>query len=1074
MLRFGKVSAALVALLLLPSAVFAQATIAGVVRDASAAVLPGVSVEASSSVLIEKTRSVITDGTGQYRLTDLPPGTYVLTFSLQGFSTIKRDGLAVSGSGVITVNADMRLGQLTETVTVTGESPIVDTQSVRREVVLNNETLSTLPASRGYGSALATVPALNIGGVAGAGATTAPTTPQMMFFTAHGGASGEGRVMTNGLTVAAPFGGGGVSDVTYDTANAAEMQVLISGGLGEAETGGPSINIVPKSGGNTFQGAAFYSTSGDWATANNLNDQLRSFGITQPPALRTNWDASFSLGGPIKRDRLWFFANVRGWANASVVNGINANRYAGDAAHWDYAADPSIESRQAEGRKIFAVRLTGQLTPKNRLTVSHDYQRRCGGSSLREDGEGCRKAGSDWIASGRTFGADTVAPEAFPGYHDFPYNTTQVTYSAPLSSRTLIEAGYSRFAYGYARFGMAAPDGLMDFIPVTEQSGIYGRPNFSYRGVFDPLDFGFNQNDALNSSWRGSVAYVTGAHSIKVGYTGTFIDVRNGRVPNETQLRYTFNANAPVSAACPAGGTPRLCPVSVSYFLSPRWDQHDNTETMGFFAQDQWTIGRLTLQGGVRFDRAWSWAPADGNGTTETSRFNPAPISFDRTVSVRGYNDITPRFGVAYDLFGNGKTALKINGGKYLEAATGDVIYSSNNPAVRIVTRIGSGGAATRGWTDGNRNFAVDCDLRSPALQDNLAAGGDLCAAVGGVGLNFGNANPNTTTINPDILGGWGVRPYDWQIGASIQHELLPRLSVEAAYNRRWWGNFFVTDNTLTTAADYETYSLPIPQHDNLPGAGQLAQFVAITAAANARGSQSYMTAETDYGAARTAYWHGADFTATARLASGLNLQGGTSTGRAVRDNCEITRALPELLGTARVDSCAITEKWTTSFRGLASYTIPKVDVLVSASMRSIETTPGAGVATNGLSLAANYVVPNTCTATSAPNCYSIQQALGRLPANALATGTTTVNLLNPGQLYALERTTLVDMRFAKILRFGGRRADLGIDLYNLFNSNVTTAYQQTYEQVTGGAVWLRPTAIAAPRLARVNVTVTF
>jgi hypothetical protein len=898
----------------------------------------------------------------------------------------------------------------------------------------------------------------------------------MMFFTAHGGAAGEGRVMTNGLTVAAPFGGGGVSDVTYDTANAAEMQVLISGGLGEAETGGPSINIVPKSGGNTFQGSAFYSTSGDWATANNLNDQLRGFGITQPPTLRTNWDASFSLGGPIKRDRLWFFANLRGWANASVVNGINANRFAGDASHWDYSADTSIESRQAEGRKIYALRLTAQLTPKNRVTVSHDYQRRCGGSSLREDGEGCRKAGSDWIASGRTFGADTVSPETFPGYHDFPYNTTQATYSAPLSSRMLIEGGYSRFTYGYARFGMAAPDGLMNLIPVTEQSGIYGRTNFSYRGVFDPLDFGFNDNDALNSSWRGSVAYVTGAHNIKVGYTGTFIDVRNGRVPNNTQLRYTFNSNAPVSAACPAGGSPRLCPVSVSYFLSPRWDQHDNTQTMGFFAQDQWTLGRLTLQGGVRYDRAWSWAPAEGNGTTGTSRFNPAPISFERTVSVRGYNDITPRFGVAYDLFGNGKTALKINGGKYLEAATGDVIYSSMNPAARIVTRVGSGGAGNpaRGWTDGNRNFVVDCDLRSPLAQDNLATGGDQCAALGGNNLNFGNANPGSTTVNPDILGGWGVRPYDWQFGASIQHELIPRVSVEAAYNRRWWGNFFVTDNTLTTAADYEVYSLPIPQNPNLRDGGQMAQFVAITQAANSRGAQNYMTSEKDYGDARTAYWHGVDFTGTARLAFGLTVQAGTSTGRAVRDNCDVTAALPELLGTARVDSCDVTEKWSTSLRGLASYTVPKIDVLVSASMRSLEVAGGGTVATSGLSLAANYVVPNTCTATSAAGCYSIQQALGRLPANALATGTTTVNLLNPGQLYALERTNLVDMRFAKILRFAERRLDVGVDLYNLFNSNVTTAYQQTYEQVTNGAIWLRPTAIAAPRLARFHVTLNF
>ena len=445
--RGVRVIAASVGILLLPTLVYAQATIAGVVRDPSAAVLPGVSVEASSSALIEKTRTVVSDGTGQYRITDLPPGTYVLTFTLQGFTTVKRDALAVSGSGVTAVNIELRVGALEETVTVTGESPLVDTQSVRREVVLDNEILSTLPATRGYGSALAAVPALNTGGVAGANATTAPTTPSMTFFSTHGGASGEGRVMTNGLTVAAPFGGGGVSDVTYDTANAEEMQVLISGGLAEAETGGPSINIVPKSGGNDFRGSAFYSTSGDWASSNNVDDELRAVGITQPPTLRTNWDASYSMGGPIKRDRLWFFANVRGWANASVVDGIFGNRFAGDASHWDPSLDQSIETRVAEGRKIIAGRLTAQVTPRNRVTFSHDYQRRCGGSSLKEGGDGCRQASSTWVASGRTFGADTVSPETFPGYHDFPYNTTQATYSSPISSRTLIEAGYSRFQY---------------------------------------------------------------------------------------------------------------------------------------------------------------------------------------------------------------------------------------------------------------------------------------------------------------------------------------------------------------------------------------------------------------------------------------------------------------------------------------------------------------------------------------------------------------------------------------------------------------------------------------------------
>jgi len=1051
MQRIIRVVAAL-ATVLLPSVVFAQATVAGVVHDPSGAVLPGVTVEAASPVLIEKSRTTISDGSGQYRITELTPGSYVLTFSLSGFATVRREGVTVSGSGVTAINVEMKVGALEETLTVTGEAPLVDTQTTRRETVIKAETLSTLPATRGYGSIIATVPALSIGGVAGAGATTASTTPDMMFFTAHGGDSGEGRVFMNGLTVASPFGGGGVAGVTYDTANAEEMQVLVSGGLGEAETGGPSINLVPKSGGNSFHGSAFFSTAGDWSTGNNVDDTLRSYGISQPPTLRKNFDASGSLGGPIKRDRLWFFANVRQWGNAAVRDGIVGNKYAGDPSHWDYAPDTSIEGRDIDGRKIAAIRLTAQVTQRNRFTFSEDHQRRCSGSTLTSGGDGCRTAGDNWIGLGRTFGANTGSPESFPGYHNFPYDVTQANWSSPFSNRVLFDAGFSRFRQVYARFGMAPPDGLTNLIPVTEQTGIYGRPNFTYRGVYDPLDFAWNQNDATPYMWRAAMSYVTGAHNVKVGYQGSFMTVNNGRIVNSTQERYVFSA----TAAAP------LNPIGVGYYLAPTWYQRDQTNTVAVYAQDQWTLHRATIQAAIRYDRASSWAPAEGNGTTQTSRFNPQPITFPETPGVRGYNDITPRLGLAYDLFGNGKTAVKVNLGKYVQAATADSIYSANNPANRIVKSITS-----RGWTDNNHNFVVDCNLLNPAAQNNAATGGDTCAALGGANLNFGNSNPNTTVIDPAILGGWGVRPYDWQFGASVQHEVLPHLSVELGYNRRWWGNFFVTDNTLTTAADYDVYSLPVPQHDNLSGAGTTAQYVAITPAANARGSQNLQTSAKNYGD-YTAYWQGVDFTATMRALHGVTLQGGTSSGHGVRDNCEVTAKLPELLigatSTDRLDACHVDEKWATSFRGLASYTIPKADVLISASMRSLVTTPGTGVATNGGYLQANYVVPNTV----------IQQSLGRLPANALATGTTTVNLLVPGQLYTLRRTNLVDMRFAKIVRFGGRRADVGMDLYNLFNSNVTTAYQQTHEQRTNGALWLTPTAIASPRLARFHVTFTF
>ncbi len=251
---------------LAPSLAHAQATLAGVVRDASEAVLPGVTVEVSSPVLIEKVRTAVTDGTGQYRLTQLPPGTYSMTVTLTGFTTVKREGIEVTGSGVIPINIAMRVGAVAETITVSGETPVVDTQSARRQAVLSNEVINTLPATRTYGALLSAIPGLQVQGNG-----SAAITPFMAMFTANGGRANEGRMMIDGLPVAASFNGGGVSTFIYDTPNADEMQVLVSGALGEAENGGPQVNIVPKAGGNTFKGTAFVSDAGKWSTGNNLD-----------------------------------------------------------------------------------------------------------------------------------------------------------------------------------------------------------------------------------------------------------------------------------------------------------------------------------------------------------------------------------------------------------------------------------------------------------------------------------------------------------------------------------------------------------------------------------------------------------------------------------------------------------------------------------------------------------------------------------------------------------------------------------------------------------------------------------
>jgi hypothetical protein len=1006
-------------LLMFPASAYAQATLAGIVRDSSGAVLPGVTVEASSPALIEKTRSAVTDGTGQYRVTDLPPGLYAINFTLSGFNAVKRDAVEVSGAGVITINVELKVGSFSETITVTGETPIVDVQSATRQEVLTNDIVKTLPVTRSYDSLLTAVPAVN------GGSLDVALTPTMRIFTSHGGRGNEGNVQVDGLNVGAAFNGGGVSGYIMDTANAQEVQMSLSGGLGETEKGGIYMNVIPKTGGNIFRGELFASNAGSWSQGNNVDATLQSQGLQNPPTIHNNYDVSGSVGGPIHKDVLWFFGNLRYFGNSQDILGSYANANAGDPNAWTYAPNTAITDRNATSQGIYSARVTWQASPRNKFGVYFDHQTNCSQASYLTDSQGaCRAAGSDWLATG-SFGA-FQSPEAFTTYNPEPQDVTQVTWRSTATSRLLLEAGLSSYV---SRWGWMAPPGaLTNFTQVTQLA-----PFMVFRGLDDYFD-----NYQSPTVWRASASYVTGAHNLKVGYQGAYFIEEIQDFSNTTNLTYLFlGPNQPI------GLTMRIAP----------WQISNRTEYAAVYGQDQWTVGRLTLQGALRYDHAWSFFPAAHNGAPLVGPYNSAPITFPASNGVDAFNDITPRMGLAWDVRGDGKTSVRVNAGKYLQGANNQQNYTISNPAMDGRNgRIGPNFQTTvnRTWTDANGNFLPDCSLMNPAANGECGPWSSL-----GFGSTAGE-----TQVDPAVLQGWGVRPSDWQLGIGVQQEIFPRTSIEVSYNRRWFEHFFVFKNTLLTADDFSSQTITAPLNAGLPGGGGYPMTYQVLNPGVPTNIQDLYTSADNYGG-ESVYWHGVDFTITSRMHNGFIFQGGTSTGRGVTDFCALAAQMPEIYNPALtnaanplastpyqpVGACHVAENWLTQFRGLTSYQIPKIDVLFSAIIQSKpNATTGptdTTVGTNGTSLAAN--VTN-------------------------AAGTATYNVVQPGTLYG-PRVNTVDLRAAKVLTFEKYKLTVGADLFNLFNANTGLTFNQNYGT---GSNYLVPMTILTPRFVRINATVNF
>jgi hypothetical protein len=1011
---------------LMPATVFAQASIVGTVRDASGAVLPGVTVEASSPALIEKARSVVTNGVGQYSIEDLRPGTYTVSFALSGFTTVKREGVQLAGSFIATVNADLKVGGVAETITVSGEAPIVDVTSARNQQVISGQTVAEIPSSRQYSAFTHLIPAINVQANDFSGSNPA----LYSVFQIHGGRRNEGQVLVDGMN--GGYQGMGVSGYVPEVGNAQEVVFSLSGGLGEATTGGPQMNIIPKQGGNNFSGSFFISGTGDSFQGDNLTPEIEAQGLKATNSIKKLWDINPSGGGPIVRDKLWFFGTYRYQVSRQNVASMWVNKNAGNPNSWVY--EPVLtEQAVADGNwNNGSGRLTWQISPRNKFSAWTSVQYHC----LYCDGGG--------DGTGLGFGAAISSPEATQTNENHPSMLTQLSWTSPYTNRLLLEANAQLGPYFW--WGSRQKNSY-DATTIQVQDTGGAVPGINYRSS------NWSGHTGTTNIFQGSASYITGSHSTKFGFRyhhnmSTFPK----NFYNNTQLKYTFDNGVP---------------TNVTAFADQASEQEQQQTMFAFYAQDRWTINRLSVQAGLRFEHLSDYFPEQRMGP---NRFLPTAVVFPAEDGPLNQKDLMPRIGASYDVFGNGKTAVKFFVGRYVTTFNTVDEWVNFSPAglSKFVT------SDNRGWTDANHDFVADCNFLNPAANGECGPGS----------LFFGKQT-SPQTVDPAFVDGWNTREYSWDLNAGITQEIAPRVSVQVDYVRRTWGNLPATINRAWTPADFDTFVFNVPQDSRLPGGGGYPVTFRDIKPAKYQQVDNFLTFADNVGGA-TNNFNGVDVTVNARLRN-VTLQGGTSTGNVVEDGCGVVQAHPEfyifgpwggtetfgdtfLGGVAQWPQqfCHRESGWKTNFKGLASYTIPKIDVLLSGTFRSLPY-PGnefpsvQSQSLGGTATGLFFGIPGVDNTT-----------LGRPLASGIPVEF--LQIVEPGKLYG-DRLSSIDLRFGKILRYGNSRTMINFDVYNLFNSNTTEVFQRTYSPPTTGtprSTYLDPLQIMSARFFKISAQLDF
>jgi hypothetical protein len=866
---------------------------------------------------------------------------------------------------------------------------------IRRQVI-GEEIIAAMPTSKNW----STIGVMTVGVSSNQNDVGGSAGEHQNQLKAHGGSFNDRLVQLDGLMNANMACNYSCTGISTNDASTQELSYEIGAISAEVAGGGVRVNIIPKEGGNRFSGSAFFNFANDSLQGGNVDDTLRSQGITTADSILKIYDSSFAIGGPLKRDRLWFWTAHRYWGYEQIRTNTF---YESDQSTFVFKPDLNRPGTETQRNVSDDLRLTWQISAKHKLSGYLNISPR---------------KTEHWTL------VSTLQPDASNLQRLPDNNFESLTFRSTLTSKLLFEAAGGKTTETWTREPVEDSQTSTGY-PVTElNTGI------SFRAY--PANF--SRNFTSLRSYRTSLTYVTGSHAFKSGMT-----LQEG--PANTDVWTNKDTFLIVRNGQPFGVTVRTTPYTTRERL---------VADLGVYAQDTWTINRMTINAGVRWDYLNNKVEAqDAPGGTWIG-----PRHYDALSDVPKFNDLSPRLGVAYDLFGNGKTALKATLSRYVQTSTVGFARLLNP----INTSVNS---ATRPWDDANRDGIPQASELGPLSNTSF---GQISVA---------------TRFDPETISGFDNRRNNWEVSATVTHEIVPRVSADLSYFRRAQGHFTTTDNLDVGPGDFTPYCVTAPRDSRLPNGGgnQVCGLYDIVPAKFGLASNNIVTFVDTLGGKQTEVFDGVDLAVNARLRRDLFVTGGFATGNTRFNNCQAfvdnpvtdfgistVATYPSSPGTGlNFAYCDYDTSWLSQVKLNGSYTLPWQDIQVAGVLQNLP----------GQQLLAQWNITQAEAAAG---------TLGR-PLSGGANTSRVVPLIKPGTLYTPRRTQL-DLRLSKTVRMAGsRRLQVMADVFNVTNSNAAvgatsnageppSALNTTYSPTS--TAWQKPLNILQARYVKFGAQFLF